>query len=486
MRINLFTVIVLIFILLFAGSCKQAKDSTPPNIVIIFTDDQGYEDLGCFGSPDIKTPNIDRLAANGTRFTNFHVGQAVCSASRAALLTGCYSNRLGIHGALSPQADHGLNPDEETIAEMLKKVGYATAIFGKWHLGCHPGLLPTDHGFDEYFGLPYSNDMSPDSMNNPRPSARNHPPLPLYENDSVIMLEPDQSNLTTWYTEQAVDFIERRKDQPFFLYVPHSMPHVPLYVSEKFKGKSDRGLYGDVIMEIDWSVGEIIKTLEQNNLLDNTFILYTSDNGPWLIFGDHSGSAAPLREGKGTSWEGGIRVPAIMHWPGKIPSGKECKTPLMTIDILPTLAYLTGAPLPEKKIDGLNVWPVISGEPGATNPHDAYFIYYQVNQLQAMISGDWKIIFPHRYRTIKNAVIGNGGQPGEYQHLSIEEIELYNISEDITESINVAAGYPDIVGELMILADSCRTDLGDALTDMVGKNTRKPRMRSDNLPDEGD
>jgi arylsulfatase len=478
MNRNSFTILCLIIISLLVGACRHKSEIIPPNIVIIFTDDQGYEDLGCFGSPDIQTPNIDYLASHGTRFTNFHVGQAVCSASRASLLTGCYANRLGIHGALMPQTEHGLNPDEETIAEMLKKAGYATAIFGKWHLGCHPGLLPTEQGFDEYFGLPYSNDMSPDPMNNRSPNARNYPPLPLYDNDSVIMLEPDQSNLTTWYTERAVDFINRQKDHPFFLYVPHSMPHVPLYVSEKFKGKSDRGLYGDVIMEIDWSVGEIINALEENDLLENTFILYTSDNGPWLIFGDHSGSAGPLREGKGTSWEGGVRVPAIMHWPGKIPAGRECRTPLMTIDILPTLAHITGTSLPEKKIDGLNVWPIIAGDPGAKNPHDAYFIYYEVNQLQALISGDWKMIFPHRYRTIHDAVIGHGGQPGEYNHLNIEEVELYNIGEDITESVNVAADFPDVIMKLSILADSCRTDIGDALTGVEGKNSRKPGMRS--------
>jgi len=462
--------LILFSVMFLFGSCAEQQQQ-PPNIVIIFTDDQGYNDLGCFGS-GIKTPNIDRLAENGTRFTNFHVGQAVCSASRCALLTGCYPNRLGIHGALSPQAVHGLHPDEETIADMLKKTGYATGIFGKWHLGCKPGLMPNDQGFDEYFGLPYSNDMSPDPKNNPREHARRHPPIPLYHNDSVIMEEPDQSNLTTWYTEHAVDFIQRHKDEPFFLYVPHSMPHVPLYVSEKFAGKSDQGIYGDVIMEIDWSVGQIMQTLDDNDLTDNTLVIFTSDNGPWLIFGDHGGSAEPLREGKGTSWEGGVRVPAVMHWPGNIPAGTECTTPIMTIDLLPTIAHITHVPLPEKHIDGLNIWPIIAGDPDAQNPHDAYFIYYHRNELQAIISGDWKLIFPHRYRSIFEAETGMGGMPGVYTHYDITEMELYNLAEDISESVNLIHEHPEVVKRLIVIADSCRSDIGDALLEIEGRNNR--------------
>lgn len=464
--------LILLSLILLLNTCTK-KPEQLPNIVVIFTDDQGYHDLGCFGS-DIKTPNIDKLAENGTRFTNFHVGQAVCSASRCALLTGCYPNRLGIHGALSPQATHGLHPDEETIADMLKMSGYATGIFGKWHLGCKPGLMPTNQGFDEYFGLPYSNDMSPNPRNNPRERARKHPPIPLYLNDSIIMEEPDQSNLTTWYTEHAVDFIHRHKDQPFFLYVPHSMPHVPLFVSEKFAGKSGQGIYGDVIMEIDWSVGQIMQALNDNGLVNNTLVVFTSDNGPWLVFGDHSGSAEPLREGKGTSWEGGVRVPAVMHWPGHIPRGAECSTPLMTIDLLPTIAHITHTPLPDRPIDGLNVWPVISGAPDAQNPHDAYFIYYGRNQLQAMISGDWKLVFPHRYRSIIDAEIGVDGMPGAYRYYDVEEPELYNLVEDISESRNLAGEYPEVVKRLIILADSCRTDIGDALLEIEGHNNRPP------------
>jgi arylsulfatase len=252
------------------------------------------------------------------------------------------------------------------------------------------------------------------------------------------------------------------------------MPHVPLYVSNKFKGKSGRGMYGDVIMEIDWSVGQIMEALDRHDLTDNTLVIYTSDNGPWLIFGDHSGKAGPLREGKGTSWEGGVRVPAVMHWPGQIPADRVCMTPLMTIDILPTIANITGAPVPERKIDGMNVWPVITGKKGAQNPHEAYYVYYANNQLQAVISGDWKMILPHRYRTIVDASIGNGGMPGEYNHMQIEKPELYNLVEDIGESRNLIDEYPDIAQRLLTLADSVRVELGDALNDMKGKENREP------------
>ena len=299
----------------------SADKTSVPNIVLILADDQGYGDVGCFGGKGFATPNLDRLAREGCRFTNFHVAQAVCSASRAALLTGCYPNRIGIHGALGPSARHGIHDEETTIAEVLKQKGYATGMAGKWHLGHHPQFLPVRHGFDEYFGLPYSNDMWP---YHPEAKPGTYPPLPLIEGDKVIDAEitPDeQRNLTTWYTERAVKFIERNKDRPFFFYLAHSMPHVPLFVSDKFQGKSQQGLYGDVMMEIDWSVGEVLKTLDKHNLTDNTLVIFTCDNGPWLSYGNHAGSAGPLREGKGTAWEGGTRVPCIMRLPGKIPAG---------------------------------------------------------------------------------------------------------------------------------------------------------------------
>ncbi len=322
----------------------------PPNVVLIFCDDMAYADVGCYGARGYKTPNIDQLARQGVRFTDFYVAQAVCSASRAALLTGCYPNRIGIQGALGPQSKTGIHSNEVTIAELLKQRGYATAIYGKWHLGHQPQFLPPRHGFDDYFGLPYSNDMWPHHPT----SKTNYPPLPLIEGEQTVQLMPDQTQLTTWYTERAVGFIERNKDHPFFLYVPHAMPHVPLFVSEKFRGKSKRGLFGDVIQEIDWSVGQILAALKQQRLDENTLVIFTSDNGPWLSYGDHAGSAGRLREGKGTTFEGGVRVPFIARWPGKIPAASVCREPAMTIDLLPTLAKAAGAELPPHPIDGLD------------------------------------------------------------------------------------------------------------------------------------
>ncbi|MCA9006476.1 MAG: sulfatase, partial [Planctomycetaceae bacterium] len=346
-----------------------------PNFVIIFTDDQGYQDVGVFGSPNIKTPNLDQMAKEGVRFTDFYAAQAVCSASRVALLTGCYPNRVGIRGALGPHSKIGINAEETTIAEVVKPQGYATAIYGKWHLGDNPKFLPTRHGFDEYFGLPYSNDMWPF-----HPTAGNRfPDLPLIENETVInpkVTGKEQAQLTTWYTEHAVSFINKNHDRPFFLYVPHSMPHVPLFVSDKFKGKSEQGLYGDVIMEIDWSVGEILRTLKENGLDDQTLVIFTSDNGPWLSYGDHAGAVGVLREGKGTMWDGGCREPFIARWPGRIPAGAVCREVAGTIDILPTLAELTGGKLPDHAIDGKSIWPLLSGRKGARSPHEYYLFYY--------------------------------------------------------------------------------------------------------------
>lgn len=471
--------------LLLVASCllpetSQAQEQRRegvPNIIIIFTDDQGYQDVGVFGSPDIRTPRLDQMAAEGVTFTNFHVAQAVCSASRAALLTGSYPNRVGIHGALDHTATHGLNPNETTIAEVVGSLGYRTAAIGKWHLGHHRPFLPTRQGFDEFFGLPYSNDMWPH-----HPENKNYyPPLPLYENETVIDTVEDQHMLTTWYTERAVNFIERNKENPFFLYVAHSMPHVPLFVSDKFKGKSERGLYGDVIMEIDWSVGEILDALRKYGLDDRTLVIFTSDNGPWLSYSGHSGEALPLREGKGTSWEGGIRVPCIMRWPGELPAGKTQTEPAMTIDLLPTIARLTGGKLPEHPIDGMDIWPLIRMEDGATTPHEAFYIYYNQNELQAVLMGDWKLYLPHTYRTLK---AGQGyrddGIPIKYEMTKVKTPELYCLSQDISETTNVAADYPEIVAKMLGLAQKARQDLGDALTGIPGKNLRAPGRLDEN------
>jgi arylsulfatase len=411
------------------------------------------------------------MAAEGMKFSNFYVAQAVCSASRAALLTGTYSNRLGIHGALDHSSTHGLNPDETTIAEMLKPLGYKTAIFGKWHLGHHPEFLPTNQGFDEYFGIPYSNDMWPN-----HPETKDYyPPLPLYQNDKVSdTVLTDQSMFTTWFTDKSVDFIKRNKENPFFLYLAHPMPHVPLFVSDKFKGKSERGLYGDVIMEIDWSVGEVLKALKENGLEENTLVIFLSDNGPWLSYSGHSGSAYPLKEGKGTSWDGGVKVPTIMKWKGKIPEGKVQKNPAMTIDILPTIASLVGAPLPVLPIDGMDISSMLMDN-AAASPQEAYFVYYNRNELQAVVLGEWKLYFPHKYRTIApDQDSRNDGIPIKYTMVDLEEMELYHIPTDPSEENNVIGENPQVVDKFLKLADKAREDLGDALTGNDGKNLRQP------------
>ena len=458
-----------------AGSALHAAPRLP-NIVIIFTDDQGYADVGAFGAKGFKTPQLDRLAREGCKFTNFHVAQPVCSASRAALLTGCYPNRIGIHGALGPLAKHGIHENEVTLAELLKQQGYATGMAGKWHLGRPTQFLPVHHGFDEYFGLPYSNDMWP---SHPEAKRGTYPPLPLIEGDQVIDSEvtpSEQANLTTWYTERAVKFIERNRDRPFFFYLAHSMPHVPLHVSDKFKGKSRQGLYGDVIMEIDWSVGAVLQALKKNKLDDHTLVIFTSDNGPWLSYGNHAGSTGPLREGKGTCWEGGTRVPCLMRWPGKIPKGAQSDAMLMTIDLLPTIAKLTGADLPQHRIDGRDVWPLIAGQQGAQHPHDAYFFYYETSQLQAVTSSDgrWKLQLPHGYRTLSGRPGGQDGIPAKYDQAKLPEPELYDLKRDLGETRNVAADNPAVVQRLLALAEQARADLGDTLTNRKGSGTREP------------
>lgn len=466
--------LIIAFLSLSLISCQrleEKKEATHPNIVLIFTDDQGYNDVGVYGSPDILTPNLDQLAKEGVRFTNFYVAQAVCSASRAALLTGTYSNRLGIHGALDHSSMHGLNPQETTIAEMLKPLGYNTAIFGKWHLGHHPEFLPNNQGFDEFVGIPYSNDMWPN-----HPETKNYyPSLPLYENDQVIdTLWNDQSNLTTLFTEKSVDFINRNKENPFFLYLAHPMPHVPLFVSDKFKGKSDRGLYGDVIMEIDWSLGEIVKALKINGLEEKTLVIFLSDNGPWLSYSGHSGSAYPLREGKGTSWDGGVKVPAIMKWKGQWPEGMIQENPAMSIDILPSIAKITGAKLPELPIDGRDISALLK-EKNAKSLQEAYFIYYNRNELQALVMDEWKLYFPHKYRVIApGQEFRDDGFPLKYTMADLPEMELYHIPTDPSETNNVIHLNPDILNKMMELAKTAREDMGDALLKIEGPNNREP------------
>lgn len=467
--------------LLLLGGCisPQQPQDKPLNIVVVFTDDQGYGDLGSYGAAGFTTPHLDKLASQGMRFTHHYAGQPVCSASRAALLTGCYPNRIGVSGALFPYHDIGLNPDETTLAEILKEEGYATGIFGKWHLGHHEKFLPLNHGFDEYVGIPYSNDMWPVMTDgSPAPEGewrKQFPPLPLVEGNTTIEEITDyagQDKLSTLYTEKAVDFIRRNKDNPFFLYVPHSMPHIPLGVSDKFRDKSEQGIYGDVMMELDWSVGEIMNTLEAEGIAEHTLVIFTTDNGPWLRYGNHAGSSGGLREGKTTSWEGGQRVPFIVKWPGVTPEGSVCNKLSCTIDLLPTLAEIVGADLPEKTIDGVSLTSLWRGDVKAEPRKDLYY-YFGKNHLNAVRKGNWKLVFPHEFRSY-HALPGNDGEAGPRILMKVDSLELYNLMRDPAEAYNVIDLYPEKVEELQEVANAARRALGDIHQGMeVGAENRE-------------
>ena len=468
------TLRTLAFLFLLTATLRAEK----PNVVIIFCDDLGYGDIGCFGQKRYTTPNLDHMAAEGRRFTNFHVSSAVCSASRAALLTGCYHARVGINGALSPGSKVGLNPAETTIAEMLKANGYATGMAGKWHLGDRPGWLPVDQGFDEWLGLPYSNDMWP---HHPEAKPGAYPKLPLYEGSQIVddeVTPDDQRQLTTRYTERAVAFIERNKERPFFFYLAHNMPHVPLHVSDKFAGKSGAGLYGDVIQEIDWSVGEVLAALKKNGLDEKTLVIFTSDNGPWLSYGEHSGVATPLREGKGTSWEGGTRVPCIMRWPGKIPAATETAAMAMTIDILPTLAAFTGAKRPEAKLDGRSIEAEILGTKITGSNLRLYATWYGPNVLESVTDGRWKLMLPGTYRTLGDAPKAKDGIPASYQQAKIETAQLFDLTSDIGESRDVSAENPEVVAKLTQFAATMRAELGDSRSGQKGTANRPPATQA--------
>lgn len=473
LRVTLTCVLALLCSVDVTLATSRKPTPRPPNVVIIFTDDQGYGDVGVFGATAFPTPNLDRMAREGRRFTDFHAAQPVCTASRAALLTGCYPNRIGLPGALGPKSFIGISSQETTLAQLFKSKGYATGMAGKWHLGHLPQHLPVCHGFDEFFGLPYSSDMWP---HHPEASPGSYPPLPLFENDRVLngdLTPADQDQLTTQYAERAVRFIETNKDKPFFFYLAPNTPHVPLHVSNKFKGKSGGGLYGDVIMEIDWAVGEVLNALKRNNLDADTLVIFSSDNGPWLSYGNHAGSAGPFREGKGTNFEGGHREPCIMRWPGRLPANSVCKEPLMTIDIFPTIARLIGAELPAHKIDGLDIWPVLADLPAAKNPHDAYYFYYNQNDLQAVRSGEWKLLFAHTTRTMNGQPQGKDGVPGKYRPQPIKRA-LYNLTSDPGETQDVSASHPEIITRLEAFAENARVDLGDDLTKRAATGARPP------------
>jgi arylsulfatase A-like enzyme len=470
-------------------SCKitaQSKNQkSKPNIVIINMDDMGYGDTEPYGMTGIPTPHFNQIAKEGMRLTNFNAGQAICTASRAALLTGCYPNRIGMSGVLLPGAKHALNPKEETIASLLKKSGYKTANYGKWHLGNNLPYWPTNYGFDEFFGIPYSHDVWPidydgySLVTDPKDLRSTFPPLPLISNTTVIDTIrniKEASKLTTLFTEKAVGFIKKNKKQPFFLYLTHPLPHAPLAVSDKFKGKSDLGLFGDVIMEIDWSIGEILKTLDNEGLTKNTVVMVTSDNGPWLFFGDNAGSSGGFREGKSTTWEGGTRVPFLIRWPGKIESGTVNGSLITNMDLLPTIADITGAALPENKIDGLDFLSLLTGKTNK-GPRDNFYYYFGVgsNNLEAIRYKHWKLVFPHKSTTYNKNVLGKGGLRGKGSVVEVP-LALYDLAHDPGEIRDVQELYPEIVVEIQKIAETAREDLGDDLTNKIGKNVRKPAI----------
>lgn len=441
------------------------------NFVIINLDDVGYGDFSFNGAYGYTTPNIDRMAADGMRFTHFLAGQPISGASRAGLLTGCYPNRIGFAGAPGPDSNYGIHSEEMTIGELVKQQGYNTAIFGKWHLGDAKQFLPLQNGFDEYYGLPYSNDMWP---NHPQQGeVFNFPDLPTLEGNEVVGYNTDQTKFTTDYTTRSVNFIKKNKNKPFLLYLAHSMPHVPLAVSDKFKGKSQQGLYGDVMMEIDWSVGEVLKTLREQGLEENTLVVLTSDNGPWTNYGNHAGSAAGLREAKATTFDGGNRIPCVMYWKGKIPSGTACNKLASNIDLFPTVAEISGAQLPARKIDGVSILSLMEDKKGA-NPRESFVYYFNKNDLEAITDGMFKLVFPHKYVTYGAYVPGNDGQPGKLTNVELQKAEMYDLRRDPGERYDVISQYPEEAARLMKMADQKRAELGDNLTRMKGTERREP------------
>ena len=426
-----------------------------PNIIVIFCDDLGYGDIGCFGATKHHTPNLDRMAAEGRRFTSFYVSSGVCTPSRASLMTGCYPRRVNMHQneaglcVLFPVSQKGLNPDEVTMAEVLKGQGYATACIGKWHLGDQPEFLPTRQGFDHYFGIPYSNDMG-------ARQGPGRPPLPLLRNEAVVEAPADQDTLTRRYTDEVIKFMREHKDGPFFVYLPHAMPHNPVHASDEFRDTSDNGRYGDAVEEIDWSAGQILAALKALDLDEQTLVLFTSDNGAASRWG---GGNSPLRGWKGSTWEGGMREPCIVRWPGHVPAGTECDELACTMDLLPTFARLAGTKPPaDRIIDGRDIWPLMSGRADAKSPHEAFY-YYQMDQLQAVRSGKWKLHLPLKPKK------RHWGKPEPEGPL-----QLFDLEADMGEQNNVADRHPDVVKRLTTLAEKARGDLGDV--GRAGRNQR--------------
>ncbi len=434
------------------AACTQGDPQVQndPNFVVIFLDDAGWADFQPFAETRYPTPNVKQLAEEGTVFHNFYVPQAVCSASRAALLTGCYPERVGLFGAHAPR-QRGLDPGFLTIGEILQEEGYTTGFFGKWHIGDHPDTRPPERGFDESAGIMYSNDMWADHPENP--DYWGQWPLQYWENGEITIdsvTAGHQKYFTTWFTEKSVDFINRNSGNPFFLYVPHPQPHVPLFVSDKFAGKSGTGLYGDVMMELDWSVGEIMRALKENGIEENTIVIFTSDNGPWLAYGNHAGMT-PYRGEKGTSFDGGIRSPLVIKYPPQIEPGTVSHQAFMSIDLLPTIAWLTNSSLPGYEIDGKNVWDIITGKEGAENPHQ-YYGFTNGPNFEGVISSDgkWKLHLPHNYRyPLKGGI---DGMAGIYTQMRIDTA-LFDMVHDPYEKVNVIEEYPDIAKQLIRYAE---------------------------------
>ena len=452
------TLLVALLVLIGAApSASAAAMPERPNFVIILIDDMGYGDIGPYGSKLNRTPNLDRMAAEGMKLTSFYAAP-LCSASRAQLLTGCYPKRVSMPPVLSPVSAVGLNPNEHTIAELLKQRGYATICVGKWHVGDQPPFLPTRRGFDHYLGLPYSNDMGGGG----RPGDK-YPPLPLVRDEQVIeIVTPEgQDKLTERYTDQAGKFIRENKDHPFFLYLPHTAVHVPIHPGKEFKGKSHNGSYGDWVEQVDWSVGRVLATLRELKLDSKTLVFFSSDNGPWLQQGHNAGTAGPLRDGKGSTWEGGMREPTIAWWPGRIAPGTTSDAVGGTLDLLPTIAKLAGAQVPaDHPIDGRDLGPLLTGTT-KDSPHEALY-YFLGPRLEAVRSGPWKLRLPWATNGVFKRPARGAPEP---KHPT----QLYNLDSDIGESTDVAAGHPDVVKRLMALADHMDSDLGS--------QTRGPGVR---------
>jgi arylsulfatase A-like enzyme len=435
------------FVALVCAACMTGRlqGADKPNIVMIFIDDMGYGDIGPFGSTKNRTPNLDRMAKEGMKFTNFYAAP-VCSVSRAQVMTGCYGVRVSVPGVFFPCGKHGLNPEERTVAELLKEQGYSTMCIGKWHLGDQNAFLPTRQGFDHYFGLPYSNDMI-------KPAAdTGDRVVPLVRDEKVQELvdEEGQNKLTERYTEEAVKFIREHKDGPFFLYFPHSAVHVPIHPGAKFAGKSQNGRYGDWVEEVDWSVGQVLDTLRESGLDKNTLVIFTSDNGPWLPKGKDGGEAGPLRGGKGSTWEGGVREPTVVWWPGHVPAGQSCDTVAGTIDLLPTFVSLAGGKVPsDRKIDGADISKLLLGQ--TKEPAREAHYYYSGYKLQAVRSGPWKL-------ALVPQATGMGVQKDDVME---KGLRLYNLDNDIGEKTNVADANPEVVKKLQALAVKMGEELCD-------------------------